>query len=277
LEDEKVTTRNALPVRLYLGLLPAFVRASIQEAVAYRANFWISLLHAALNFATGVLGLLVLFGQVEQIRGWDLPAALALLGVYLTLGGLRSLVFGPSLDSLAGMDGDVWSGRLDYTLLQPVATQFLVSVRRWQPLALLDLLPGVALVAVAFWQLRIDLTLAETAAFLLALGAALLTLYALLLAATALIFWAPGVLFTWIFDSIFQMARYPLGLYPGWVRLLLTGVIPVGLITTVPAQALAGQLDGWLLAATVVLALLLTLAASLLFRRALSRYESVGQ
>lgn len=270
-------TRPGPSLRFYLGLLPAFIRASVQEAVAYRANFWISLLHASLNFATGVLGLLVLFGQVEQIRGWDLPAALALLGVYLTLGGLRSLVFGPSLDSLAGLDGDVWSGRLDTTLLQPVATQFLASVRRWQPLALLDLLPGLVIIAVSFWQLRVEMTPADIAAFLLALVAALFILYALLLAATALIFWAPGVLFTWIFDSVFQMARYPLGLYPGWVRLLLTWVVPVGLITTVPAEALTGQLDGGLLAATVALALMLTLAASLLFRRALTRYESVGQ
>jgi ABC-2 type transport system permease protein len=263
--------------RFYLGLLPAFIRASVQEAVAYRANFWISLLHALLNFATGVLGLLVLFGQVEQVRGWDLPAALALLGIYLTLGGLRSLVFGPSLDSLAGMDGDVWTGRLDYTLLRPVSTQLLASVRRWQPLALLDLLPGVALIAAAFWQLRLELTAVDAIAFVVALGAALLILYALLLGATALIFWAPGVLFTWIFDSIFQMARYPLGLYPGWVRLLLTWVVPIGLITTVPAEALMGRLDGWLLLAAVVLALLLTLGTSLLFRRALCRYESVGQ
>ncbi|NLF63864.1 MAG: ABC transporter permease [Chloroflexi bacterium] len=267
----------SLSVRFYLGLLPAFIRASIQEAVAYRANFWISLLHASLNFATGVLGLVVLFGQVEQIRGWDLPAALALLGIFLTLGSLRGLVFGPSLDSLAGLEGDVWSGRLDYTLLRPVWTQYLVSVRRWQPLALLDLIPGIALIAVAFWQLRLELSAADAFAFLVALGAALLILYALLLAATALIFWAPGVLFTWIFDSIFQMARYPLGLYPGWVRLLLTWVVPVGLITTVPAEALTGRLDGRLLLATVALALLLTLAASILFRRALARYESVGQ
>lgn len=261
----------------HLGLLPTFIRASVQEAVAYRANFWISLLHATLNLATGVLGLVVLFGQVEQVRGWDLPAALALLGIYLTLGSLRSLVLGPSMDSLAGLDGDVWSGRLDYTLLQPVSTQFLASLRRWQPLALLDLLPGLALIAVASWQLRLDLGPADALTFLLALAAALAILYALLLTATALIFWAPGVLFTWIFDSIFQMARYPLGLYPGWVRLLLTWVVPIGLITTVPAEALTGRLAPSLLLATLALSLLLTLAASLLFRRALRRYESVGQ
>jgi ABC-2 type transport system permease protein len=269
--------RNAGPLVFYLRLLAAFVHASVQEAVAYRANFWISLLHALLALTTGVLGLIVLFGQVEQIRGWDLPAALALLGIYLTLGSLRGLVIGPSLDSLAGLEGDVWTGRLDYTLIRPVSTQFLASLRRWQPLALLDLIPGLALVAIAAWQLRLTIGPGDAAAFLLALAAALLILYALLLAATALIFWAPGVLFTWIFDSIFQMARYPLGLYPGWVRLLLTWVIPVGLITTVPAEALTSRVELPLLTAAVTLALLLTLLSSLFFRRALHRYESVGQ
>ena len=92
----------SLSVRFYLGLLPAFIRASIQEAVAYRANFWISLLHATLNFATGVLGLVVLFGQVEQIRGWDLPAALALLGIFLTLGSRRGLLSVPAWTVLPG-------------------------------------------------------------------------------------------------------------------------------------------------------------------------------
>jgi len=49
-------------------------------------------------------------------------------------------------------------------------------------------------------------------------------------------------LFTWVFDGIFQMVRYPVGLYPGWLRLVLTWVVPVGVMTTVPAQALTGDL-----------------------------------
>jgi len=50
------------------------------------------------------------------------------------------------------------------------------------------------------------------AGFLVALLAAVTILYAVLLAFTALVFWSPGVLFTWVFDGVFQMARYPLGL-----------------------------------------------------------------
>ena len=51
------------------------------------------------------------------------------------------------------------------------------------------------------------------------------------------------MLFTWVFDGLFQMARYPVGMYPGWLRLVLTWIVPVGVITTVPAQALTGALS----------------------------------
>ena len=37
------------------------------------------------------------------------------------------------------------------------------------------------------------------------------------------------------------MGRYPVGLYPGWLRLVMTWIVPVGVMTTVPAQALTGE------------------------------------
>jgi len=64
-----------------LRIVAAFVRASAQEELAYRANFWISLLHSLLNLAVGVLGLEVLFSQVDSLRGWNRNEALARLGV----------------------------------------------------------------------------------------------------------------------------------------------------------------------------------------------------
>ena len=101
------------------------------------------------------------------------------------------------------------------------------------------------MLVVAVAQLGQALTLASLAAFLLALGAGVTILYAILLAFSALIFWNPGFLFTWVFDGLFQMARYPVGLYPGWLRLVLTWIVPVGVMTTVPAQALTGELPPW--------------------------------
>ena len=260
----------------YLRLIKHFAASSTQNELAHRANFWISLLHSLLNLGTGVLGIVVLFSQVETTHGWDLPATLALLGVYLTVSALRGLLIGPSLDALAGMDGELWNGNFDFTLLRPVHTQFLASFRRWQPFALVDLALGLGVLVVATVQLGHALTLASVAAFLVALFAGVTILYAVLLAFTALVFWSPGFLFTWLFDAIFQMARYPVGLYPGWLRLVLTWIVPVGVMTTVSAQALTGQLSTGMLIGSVALAAALFVAASALFRLGLRRYASAS-
>jgi len=259
-----------------LKLIRLFARVSFQEEAAYRANFFLSLMVSALNLITGVIGIAVLFGQVETVNGWSFGATLALLSVYLMTGALRNLVFGPSLESLSGMDGEVWSGRLDFTLLRPVNTQLLASFRKWRLFSLADLAFGAGVLIYALAELHQSLTWERIVMFVLALVAGVAILYAILLASSALVFWSPGVLFTWVFDGIFQLARYPLGMYPGWLQLVLTWVIPVGMITTIPAGVLSGNISAWMLVGILGMAVLLTLAASWIFRIGLARYKSAS-
>ena len=257
-------------------LIAAFMRASFQEESAYRANFFISLLTSLLNLATGVLGIVVLFGQIDTVQGWNLASTLALLGVYLTVSALRQLFIGPSLDALSGMDGEIWTGAFDFTVLRPVDTQFMASFRKWRWFASIDLLLGLGVLVTAVVQLGVTLSLGQVLAFLLTLFSGMLILYAILLVFAAIIFWSPGVLFTWVFDGIFQLGRYPLGMYPGWLKLILTWVVPVGVITTIPAQALLGSLTLPGLLTSLGLALVLVTAASILFRVGLKRYASAS-
>jgi ABC-2 type transport system permease protein len=135
---------------------------------------------------------------------------------------------------------------------------------------------GTGVLFTAVLSLGRSLVPAHLLTFLLMLGTGMVVLYAILLLFAALVFWSPGFLFTWIFDGIFQMARYPMDLYPGWVRTLLTWVVPVGIITTVPIQALSGTLGWEVLVASLVLASGLLLVASRLFRTGLKRYASAS-
>jgi ABC-2 type transport system permease protein len=112
--------------------------------------------------------------------------------------------------------------------------------------------------------------------FAFALAAGTLIIYALLLGLSALAFWSPGFMITWVFDALFQLARYPIGIYPRLVRILLTWIIPIGLITTIPAQALSGQIGIGMVLLSVVIAGLVFLAASWLFRVGINRYQSAS-
>ncbi len=259
-----------------LRLIPGFMRVSFLEEAAYRSNFFIALLSSILNLVTGVLGIIVLFGQINTIHGWDLTSTLALLGVYLIVTALRGLFIAPGLEALAGMDGEIWSGKFDFVILRPLNTQAFVSLRKWRLYALFDLMLGLGVFFTAVSRLSGGLTAGRLAAFIITLICGVSILYAILLIFSALVFWSPGVLFTWIFDGLLQMARYPMGMYPGWLKLVLTWVVPVGLITTVPAEALTGALNPWMLAASLGLAIVLMAAGSKLFLKGLRRYSSAS-
>lgn len=263
-------------MRTYLAVLWKFLRASIQQELAYPANFFISLFYSLLSLVMGVIGLVILFSHLETIGGWTFASTLAVLGVYMTLSALRGLFISPSLDALAGMDGDIWTGNFDYVVLRPVDTQFIATFRHWRPFALIDLALGVGVIVAAIAQLPTTLTTAQIVSFIASLGLGLVVLYSLLLAFAGMVFWSPGFLFGWVFDGIYEMARYPIQLYPGWIRLVLTWIVPVGVMTTVPAQALTGVLSPALFIGAWVFAAALFCGATILFRSGLRRYASAS-
>ena len=260
----------------YIRLIGEFIKVSTQEEMAYRANFFIRILYALLNLVTGILSLTVIFNQVEAIKGWELPSAMALLGVYLLLGALRGLFISPSLESVAGMDGEIWQGTFDFTLLRPIDKQFLVSFRHWRFLMLLDLILSLGVLGYAIHLLQTNLTIQAFLSFVITMLASVILLYSALLVFSALVFWNSGFLFTWVINDLFQLARYPVEIYPGWLRLVLTWIIPVGLMTTIPAQALSGKLSwGWM-GLTLLFTFGVLFAASWLFRQGLKKYTSAS-
>lgn len=263
-------------MRYYLSIIWHFLRASLQQELAYSTNFVVSIFHSLLGLMTGVIGITVLFSQIESISGWTFASTLSILGVFLTLSALRGLFISPSLDALAGMDGDVWTGNLDYHMLRPVDIQFVASFRHWRPFALFDLLLGLGVIGFAISQLSNTLTFLELLSFVASLLLALVVLYSLLLAFAGLVFWSPGFLFGWVFDGIYEMARYPVNLYPNWIQLLLTWIVPVGVMTTVPVRALTGALTPQLFLGSTLLAAALFVGATALFRVGVSRYTSAS-
>jgi ABC-2 type transport system permease protein len=174
------------------------------------------------------------------------------------------------------MDGEIWTGAFDFTILRPVNPQFFASFRKWRLFALLDLVLGVGVLVAAVIQLGVALSLWQILFFLFMLIVGMSILYAILLIFAALIFWSPGVLFTWVFDGLFQMARYPTNIYPGWLRMVLTWIVPVGVITTFPARALTDAITPMELIVSLLLAVALLATASILFKVGLRKYASAS-
>lgn len=80
----------------------------------------------------------------------------------------------------------------------------------------------------------------------------------------------------WVFRDVSQMVRFPADMYGGVAKTILTYLLPVGIIYTLPAQTLMGltsikgALEG------LVVACIFVVASMLYWRFALTRYTSGG-
>jgi ABC-2 type transport system permease protein len=180
------------------------------------------------------------------------------------------------MNSLGGIGGDAWTGRFDYTLQAPVSTQFLVSFQRWRLWSLIDVALSCVILGIALTLLGGQLDLLQVAMFVLALCISLLIVYAIFLLLTSASLWQHGVPLVWIFTSFMQLGRYPVGIYPGMLRLVLTWIVPVAFITTIPVEMLTKQVSPIMLVGGAGIALGLLLLASAFFRMSLKHYTGAS-
>lgn len=258
----------------YLRLLAVFFRVSIMGELAYRINFWVQLFQSLLELATSLAGLAVIFSYTTTLGGWQPDEVLALVGVYFLVGGMIGLVIQPSMTQFIE---SVRDGTLDFTLTKPEDAQLLISVQRVEIWELIDIVLGFAVLGTALLRLGEKVGAWQAATFVGMLVAGGVILYSFWIILATLSFWFVRVEnILEIFRSMYEAGRWPISLYPGWLRFALTFIVPVAFATTVPAEALTGRLSGETLAAAVALAIALFAVSRVFWRVGLRQYSGAS-
>ncbi|MBI2324759.1 MAG: ABC-2 family transporter protein [Chloroflexi bacterium] len=225
----------------YLRLLRLFVRTELQFALEYRVNLALEIMQMVVVAGTSLAAVLILFAYTEVMNGWTLGQMVVLLGVYYIVQGVEELVMQPSFQKFME---HVRDGTLDFILLKPVSSQFMVSFRHFQTVQTLQVLLGLVITGLGLAQLAATVTLTSAGAFAFTLACGLVLIYALLLVLSTLAFWFVRVdNILAIFWAFIDAGRFPIDIYPGWLRITMSTVIPVGIAVTVPAKAIAGLVD----------------------------------
>ena len=258
----------------FFKLLWVFLRVGAMGEMSYRANFLAHLVESALELGTALAGLAIVFSHTESLGGWKPDELVALVGVYFLVGGIIGLVIQPSMEQLSEA---VHDGTLDFVLTKPEDGQLLVSIWRLELWKLADVGLGIAILAVSLARLGERVGLREAAAFGAVLLAGGLIIYSFWLILATTSFWLVRVEnILMIFQSVYAAGRWPVSIYPAWLRFALTFLIPVAFAITFPAQALAGRLSGRALAGAVAFALILFAAARAFWRIGVRRYSGAS-
>lgn len=253
-----------------LRLIALHLRVVAMVEMQYRVNFFLQLFQSLLATGTGLVMLALVYGRVDELNGWDRAELLVVLGVFTILGGVIQAVIKPNVVQFME---EVADGRLDFVLAKPVDAQLLVSIRAlrfWQGV---DVLVGSAVVGVGVAQLKARPGVPAALGFLAGLLLAVVIIYCFLMLLAITAFWFVEVdTFVESFDGIYQAGRWPVAIYPGWLRIGLSVVVPVGFAVTVPAQAITEQLTWPTLAGAAALAAALATAVRICWRLGLRRY-----
>lgn len=257
-----------------LHLIWLFFRIGALNDLQYRANFWLQLLQSTIQLGTGLAVLGLVFSQVPALNGWTQPALLAVMGVHILMGGVIGSLIEPSMERLRQ---DIREGTFDFILTKPEDIQVISSIREIRIWQAVDVLVGLVVLGFAASQLEGTLGPIEALAFAVALMLGGLMIYSFWLVVTTVAFWIVRIdEVAELFQGLYQSGRWPVTIYPDWLRTSLTFLVPIAFAVTVPAQAITGRItpDTMLLATGfAIVALVLSRA---FFRIGLRRYSGAS-
>ncbi len=223
-----------------LKLLSAFFKVNVQMSLAYRADTVVNILLNLMWLGWELLTLSIIFSNTETIGGWGFGELIALLGVFRLVNTLMIALIWPNTEKF---NQSIRDGSMDYTLLQPINSMFLVTFSRITVWRFWDLILAIVLIVVGVNMSGEIATPLTILTFILLTISGAIIIYSLWIVLIALTFW-----FTkfdnnvTILQALLDAGRYPVTVYPVWLRILVTFVVPIAVATTVPLQALRGDL-----------------------------------
>lgn len=258
----------------YAAILGIQLRTSLALALQYRLDFVLDAVVEVVWALSATVPLFVVYGAKTSVAGWTFPEALLVVAAFTMLQGVIEGAINPSLSTVIEQ---VRKGTLDFVLLKPKDAQFLVSTSRFSPWKCANVITAAVLFAVALSRIERRPTAFDVGAALLLFGCAVMILYSITVLTVSASFFVVRVdNLTYLFSSVFDVARWPSSVFRGVVHLIFTFVLPFALMTTYPAQALLGRLVPSVLLSSLMAAVLFVVVSRGVFRFSIRHYSSAS-
>jgi ABC-2 type transport system permease protein len=230
-------------LRRYAGLYAALWRNSVAREMGFKSNFLLWIVVELMWFALQLCFVGVVYLHTDHIATWTKWQVVLLIGASHFIQQLFQAVF---LTNCVQFSELVRTGRLDFMMLLPMNTRFLVSLRVVDLGGFVNAASAVAVMGYAVRQLHVAPSLGQMLGFLVLCVAGILIHYSLMFLLSTVAFWtvrAQGII--WGYYSFFNIARLPDSAFRGFFKAFFTFAIPMLLVANVPAELLLNQLHSW--------------------------------
>ncbi|MDB4637292.1 ABC-2 family transporter protein [Planctomycetaceae bacterium] len=267
----------------YLRVLLTFVRNALIREMTFRGNFLITMFTRAFWFAAQIILFEIIFREVSNIAEWTRAEYFGFMATGMLINSIVETFFMPNCANFSEL---IRTGNLDFVLLKPIDTQFLVSCEKLEIANLSQTVLSLALLVYAVINSGgvPDATMILSYIALVLIGVAFFYSLMISLASTSIWFGRnQGLYDFWFYITVF--ARYPRSIYTAQDTLAgnllstaFTYVIPILLVVTVPARVLMDKaLDpSWLVFVGGGLTLIGLVVSRRIFQWSLLSYRSAS-
>lgn len=259
----------------YVGIYGALWKNSVTRETMFKGNFllWIVVELLWFGLQLGFIG--VLYLHTDAIGTWTKWEVVLLVGVSHFIQQIYQAFF---LINCANLSELVRTGKLDFLLMLPVNTRFVVSLRQVDLGGFVNAASAMAVMLYAARQLQLVPTAGAVFGFLGLCVAGILIHYSLMFMLATISFWtvkAQGIVFGYY--NLFQIARMPDEAFRGLYKAVFTFVLPMLLVSNVPVRLLADKLDSaGPLMLLLVMAFVCALVSEWVWRVSVRRYTSAS-
>lgn len=259
----------------YVSVYGAMWRNSVVREMSFKLNFILWIFVEMLWFAMQLVFINVLYLHTDRIGTWTKWEVILLMGVSHFIQQLFQAFF---LTNITALSEKIRTGKLDFMLLLPVNTRFLISLRQMDLGGFVNAATAFAVMVYAGIQLQLSPGIGQIAGFLLLVMVGVLIHYSLILILSCISFWtvrAEGIV--WGYYNLFNIARLPDDAFHGAFKAVFTFVIPMLVVSNVPAKVLINKLSSpfeWI--QLVLLAIVIFLISEGVWRFSVKRYTSAS-
>ncbi len=261
--------------RRYWSVYTTLLRNSVIREMSFKTNFILWIFVELLWFALQLSFIAVIYSHTDRIGDWTKWEVVLLMGTAHFIQQIFQAFF---LTNCVEISELIRTGKLDFMLLLPVNTRFLLSLRKVDLGAFVNAASALVIIGYALHRLGRVPGVWECAGFALCALCGVLIHYSLMFLLTTISFWtvrAQGIV--WGYYSLFNISRMPDAAYRGVFKAVFTFVIPMVLVANVPAKVLVAKLRSpFELLLLVVMMLVCAAASEILWRFSVKRYTSAS-
>ncbi|MBI4658460.1 MAG: ABC-2 family transporter protein [Verrucomicrobia bacterium] len=262
-------------LRRYLTIYAALWKNSIVREMTFKANFLLWIVVELLWFALQLAFIAVIYQHTDRIGTWTKWEVMMLIGASHFIQQIFTAVF---LTNCVHLSEEIRTGRLDFMLLLPVNTRFLISLRHVDLGGFVNAASALCVMAYAGRQLHLVPTAAQVIGFFLLAVCGILIHYSLMLTLASASFWtvrSQGIV--WGYYNLFNIARLPDAAFQGLFKVFFTFAIPMLLVANVPVKLLVARLEQPLeMALLVAMSFVCFLVSEAVWRFSLRHYTSAS-